>query len=38
MMHLTLKKLEDAGCLEVRWDGGRNIQVETGGREEIWDV
>jgi hypothetical protein len=29
MMHLTLKRLEAQGSLEVRWGGG--IHVETGG-------
>jgi hypothetical protein len=28
MMHLTLKRLEAPGSLEVRWDG--DIHVETG--------
>jgi hypothetical protein len=31
MMHLTLKRLEAPGSLEVRWDGGGDIHVETKG-------
>jgi hypothetical protein len=38
MVHLTLKRLEAPGSLEVRWDGGGNIHVETGGGKEVWDV
>jgi hypothetical protein len=39
MMHLTLKKLEAPGSLEVRWGGGGAIHVEMGcGGEEVWDV
>jgi hypothetical protein len=43
MMHLTLKKLEAPGSLEVRWVGvgGGGIHVEIGvgwGGEEVWDV
>ena len=39
MMHLTLKRLEAPGSLEVRWGGGWGIHVETGSRgEERWDV
>jgi hypothetical protein len=38
MMHLTLKRLEASGSLEVRWGGGGNINVEIGGGEEMWDV
>jgi hypothetical protein len=39
MTHLTLKRLEAPGSLEVRWGGGGSIHVETGwGREEMWDV
>jgi hypothetical protein len=38
MMHLTLKRLEVPGSLEVRWGGGREIHVEAGGGEEVWDV
>jgi hypothetical protein len=30
MMHLTLKRLEASGSLEVRWGGGGGIHVETG--------
>jgi hypothetical protein len=37
MMHLTLKRLEVPGSIEVRWCG--DIHLETGwGREEGWDV
>jgi hypothetical protein len=37
MMHLTLKRLEALGSLEVRWGGG--IHLETGcGGDEVWDV
>ena len=39
MMHLTLKRLEATGSLEVRWGGGGDIHMETGwGGEEVWDV
>jgi hypothetical protein len=39
MKHLTLKRLEAPGSLEVRWGGGGGIQVETGWvGEEMWDV
>ena len=41
MMHLTLKRLEAPGSLEVRWGGGGggDIHMETGvGGEEVWDV
>jgi hypothetical protein len=39
MMHLTLKRLEAPGTLEVRWEGGGGIHVETGwGGEEVWDM
>jgi hypothetical protein len=38
MMHLTLKRLEAPGSLEVWWGGGGNILVETGIQEELWDV
>ena len=39
MMHLTLKRLEAPGSLEVRWGGGGSIHVEMGwGGEEVWDV
>ena len=39
MMHLTLKRLEAPGSLEVRWDGGEGIHLEMGwGEEEVWDV
>ena len=37
-MHLALKRLETPGSLEVRWGGGGDIHVETGGGEEVWDV
>jgi hypothetical protein len=33
MMYLTLKRLEAPGNLEVRWDRGGDIHVETGGWE-----
>jgi hypothetical protein len=39
MMHLTLKKLEAPGNLEIRWGGGgRDIHVGTGDGEEVWDA
>jgi hypothetical protein len=39
MMHLTLKRLEAPGSLEVRWGGGEDIHVETGwGGQGMWDV
>jgi hypothetical protein len=39
MIHLTLKRLEVPGSLEVRWAGGWGIHVEVGwGGEEVWDV
>jgi hypothetical protein len=38
MMHLILKRLEAPGSLEVRWGGGGDILVDTGDREEVWDV
>jgi hypothetical protein len=41
MMHLTLKKLEAPGSLEVRLGklGIGGIHVETGwGGKEVWDV
>jgi hypothetical protein len=41
MMHLTLKRLEAPGSLEVRWGGvgHEGIHVETAwGGEEVWDV
>jgi hypothetical protein len=38
MMHLTLKRLEAPGSLEVRWDGDGDIHMETGAGEEVWDV
>jgi hypothetical protein len=39
MMHLTLKRLEAPGSLEVRWDRRWDIHVETGWRaEDVWDV
>jgi hypothetical protein len=31
MMHLTLKRLEAPGCLEIRWSGVGYILMETGG-------
>jgi hypothetical protein len=30
MIHLTLKRLEDPGGLEVKWVGGGDIHMETG--------
>jgi len=39
MMHLTLKRLEVPGSLEVRWDGCRGIHVESWwDGEGVWDV
>ena len=39
MIHLTLKRLEAPGSLEVRWGGGGDIHMETGwDGEEVWDV
>ena len=39
MMHLTLKRLEAPGSLEVWWGGGgRDILMKTEGQEEVWDV
>jgi hypothetical protein len=44
MMHLTLKRLEAPGSLEVRWGGGWGIHVDTGvmgrrcGMWSIWSV
>jgi hypothetical protein len=38
MMHLTLKKLEAPGKLEVRSSGGGEIYMKTGCGEEVWDV
>ena len=38
MMHLTLKRLEAPGSLEVWWCRRGDIRMETGGREEVWDV
>jgi hypothetical protein len=39
MMHLTLKRLEAPGSLEVRWGGwwGIHVEMEWGG-EEVWNV
>ena len=38
-MHLTLKRLEAPGSLEIRWGRGGDIHVEMGwGGEEVWDV
>ena len=34
MRHLTFKRLEAPGCLEVRWGGGGDIHMETVG----WEV
>jgi hypothetical protein len=39
MTYLTLKRLEAPGSLEVRSGGGvRDIHMETGGGEEVWDI
>jgi hypothetical protein len=39
MMHLTLKRLEAPGSLEVRWGGGLgHICGDRIGWEEVWDV
>jgi hypothetical protein len=39
MMHLTLKRLEVPGSLEVRWGGGGGIHVEMEwGGEKVWNV
>ena len=38
MMHLTLKRLEAPGSLEVRWGGGWGHPRGDGSREEVWDV
>ena len=41
MMHLTLKRLEAPGSLEVRWDRGWRVGTSSwrqGSREEVWDV
>jgi hypothetical protein len=39
MMHLTLKRLETPGSLEVRWGGGVGPPTwRQVGREEVWDV
>jgi hypothetical protein len=38
MMHLTIKRLEAPGSLEVRWGGVGDIHVEMGwGGEKVWD-
>jgi hypothetical protein len=36
-MHLSLKRLEAPGTLEVRWGSrwGRDILMETGGEKEV---
>ena len=39
MMHLTLKRLEIPGSLEVSGVGDGSIHLETGwGGKEVWDV
>jgi hypothetical protein len=40
MMHLTLKRLQAPGSLEVRWGGGRGWRHPRRhrGEEEVWDV
>jgi hypothetical protein len=38
-MHLTLKRLEAPGSLEIRWVEGGGIHVKTRwGGQEVWDV
>jgi hypothetical protein len=39
MMHLTLKRLEAPGSLEVRWGGGGDTHVDIGGgrRYGMWN-
>jgi hypothetical protein len=38
-MHLTLKRLEAPGSLEVRWGGGVQTSMwRPGCGEEVWDV
>lgn len=37
-MHLTLKRLETPGSLEVRWVVDKGILMDTGVGEEVWDV
>jgi hypothetical protein len=38
MMYLALKRLEAPGSLEVRGAGCGDILMETGVREEVWDL
>jgi hypothetical protein len=38
MIHLTLKRLEDPGNLEVWWDGVGTSMLRQGCEEEVWDV
>ena len=39
MMHLTLKRLEAPGSLEVRWGGDwGHPRGDWGSGEEVWDV
>jgi hypothetical protein len=38
MMHLTLRRLEAPGSLEVWWRWGRDILIETEMEEEVRDV
>jgi hypothetical protein len=39
MMHLTLKRLEASGSLDVRWgEGWWHPRGEWVGGEEVWDV
>jgi hypothetical protein len=39
MMHLTFKRLEAPGSLEVRWVRVGGIHVERGlGHRKVWDV
>jgi hypothetical protein len=37
-MYLTPKRLEALESLEVWWGGDRDILMETGAGEEVWDV
>jgi hypothetical protein len=38
MMHLTLKRLEAPGSLEVRWGGSWGHPSGNRGGENVWDV
>ena len=38
-MHLTLKRLEASGSLDVTWGGGwGHPRGDSGGEEEVWDL